>query len=155
MIKANTHLGNRMLHRNKSVMIEGGAIPRARVMDQVMIDRYLMRGLLNLTQHRAGEFLMQQAARAGAWATGCDWSKPGGVGAGGSRGHVGSLAYGGTLAAVQDKLGWFHMWICREVVIHDYDASKSDFRMDCLRQGLDWIAHRRMGIRPMRLLRGG
>ena len=32
--------------------------PRAKVMNQTMIDQYLMYGMLDLAQHRAGEYLL-------------------------------------------------------------------------------------------------
>ena len=74
METAKTHLGNRQLHKRHSVMIEGGMIPRAKVMDQTLIDRYLMKGLIDLTQHQAGEYLLRQACLAKLWATGVDLS---------------------------------------------------------------------------------
>jgi len=61
MQKAITYLGNKELHRRHSVMIEGGKIPRARLMTQIMIDKYLMRGIIDLIQHQAGEYLYRQA----------------------------------------------------------------------------------------------
>ena len=128
MLKAKTHLGNSQLHKVKSVMVTGGQIPRAKVMDQTRIDGYLMRGLLNLTQPRAGEVLLGQAAKAGAWPTGVNWG-----GSGGGSGNyvpVAGFSFGGTLAAVQDKYGWFHSYVVKEVVIHDWDVSASDFRPD-------------------------
>lgn len=144
------HLGNKMLHKNKSVMVEGGKFPRARVMDQTMIDRYLMRGILNLSQHRAGEMLLGQAAKAGAWPTGANWA---GAGGGGQHDYVPSagFSFGGTLACVRDKYGFFHAYVVKEVVIHDWDVSGDDFRMGVLKQGLDWIGFRRMGAGVDRL----
>jgi len=70
MEQAKTHLGNKQLHKQHSVMIEGGRYPRGRVMDQVIFDRYLMEGLISLGQHRAAEFLLSMAGRAGVWASG-------------------------------------------------------------------------------------
>jgi len=145
MEKAKTHLGNVQLHKNKSVMVEGGKVPRARVMDQTMIDRYLMRGVLNLQQHRAGEYLLLQAARGQAWPTGVDWSSVGSTG--GKKDYVpsGGFAFGGTLACVEDKYGFLHAYVVKTVVLHDWDVEGDGLLMGCLKRGLDWVAVRRMG----------
>ena len=146
--ESKTHLGNKRLHKNKSVMIEGGQVPRARVMDQCIIDRYLMRGLLDLKQHQAGEFILKQASIAKAWPTGVDWS--GSMAGGGKRNNVpfGVFPLGQTLSAIEDRYGWFHMYVTSEVTIHDWDVSANEFMLDCLREGLNWVADRRMVGRP-------
>ena len=154
METAITHLGNDQLHRNKSVMVEGGRYPRARVMNQHMIDQYLMRGLLNLEQHQAGEYLMGQALRAGVWASTVDLS--GTKIQGKKRDFTPSNAFGfvRSVRAVYQRYGWFHSWLMVEVVIRDWDVQESSMRMVCLRQALDWIVERRMGgtHNPMRRL---
>lgn len=70
MEQAKTNLGTPELHKRHSIMIEGGRYPRSRVMDQMIFDRYLMEGIINLSQHRSAEFLLNMAARAGMWARG-------------------------------------------------------------------------------------
>ena len=146
--KSNTHLGNKMLHRNKSVMVESGMVARSRVMDQCIIDRYLMRGELNLQQHRAGELILGQAAMAKSWATGVDLSST--RVSGGKKDHTpfGVFPLGRTLVTIKKRYGWFHMYLVSEVVLHDWDVSKDEFKMDCLREGLDWVANRRMNGNP-------
>lgn len=148
METAKTHLGNSQLHKNKSVMIEGGQFPRAKVMDQHIIDRYLMLGLLKLQQHQAAEFVLAQAAAGGSWPTGVDWSGTSVTGL--IRNYVPSRSFplGRTLVKVKRRFGWFHMYVLNEIVVHDWDASEDDFRMECFRESLDWIAERIMGRRP-------
>ena len=63
--KKYSDLGSPEVHQRHAVMIEGGTVPRARVMDQTLIDRYLIDGLLTLQEHQAGEYLLSQAAKAG------------------------------------------------------------------------------------------
>ena len=55
-MKSNTELGTPEIHQRHSVMIEGGTVPRAKVMDGTVVDRYLMDGLINLQQHMACEY---------------------------------------------------------------------------------------------------
>ena len=155
MEQAKTHLGTPELHKRKSVMIEGGLVPRARVMNQHMIDQYLMDGKINFGQHMAGEYLLGQAARAGVWPTGVNLSETRVTGAIGNFVPFGAFPFGRTLVTVRKRYGDFHAYLVCEVVVHDWDVSKSTSRMGCLRESLDWISERRMGggRDPVRLLR--
>jgi hypothetical protein len=136
-------------------MIEGGRFPRAKVMNQTMIDQYLMKGLVNLVEHQAGEYLIGQAARAGAWPTGVNLSDT--RVSGGTRNNVpfGIFPYGRTLVTVKKKYGWFHMYLLEQVVIFGWDVSGDGVRMKCLKQALNLVAERRMGggKDPLRALR--
>lgn len=158
-----TNLGNKHLHKRHSIMIEGGQVPRAKVMDQTMIDRYLMRGLINLDQYRAGEYLLEQAGK-------CMWAK--GVnlqGAGksepGSRVLFASAPFGKSLRLIQDRFGWFHMRVVRQVIAEDFDIApdrtepseaqsiRDGLRMRCLRQALDYVSSIKLGGDPLRKIR--
>lgn len=136
-----TSLGNRQLHKQHSVMIEGGMIPRAKVMDQHMIDRYLMDGKLNLAQHRAAEILLGQATKAGIWPTGVNLE---GSGITGFRNYVpfGAFPLGRTLVRVKRRYGRLHAFIMMQVVCFDKDVSGDDYQMGCLVESLDLIANR-------------
>ena len=46
--KSHTDLGTNEIYKRHSVMIEGGKVPRAKVMDQTLIDRYLVDGIISL-----------------------------------------------------------------------------------------------------------
>jgi len=50
-----------------------------------------------------------------------------------------------TVRGIEKRYGWFHSWLVVEVVVRDWDVSKTPLRMTCLRQALDWIVERRMG----------
>ena len=65
MQNQHTDLGTNEIHKRHSVMVEGGAMPRAKVMDQMVIDRYLINGALSLSEHQAGEYILNQASKAG------------------------------------------------------------------------------------------
>ncbi len=137
------NLGNTELRNHHSVMLEPGIVPRAKVMDQHMIDRYLMRGLLDLNQHHAGERLLQQAAHAGIWATGINWQTTGG-GAGVSN-YIpfGMFPFGRTLAKVEKYCGKRSAFIVQRVVCYDWDVSEDEKKMKHLRAGLNVIGSRR------------
>lgn len=141
-----THLGNKELHRRHSVMVEGGVVPRAKVMDQTMIDKLLMRGQITLAQHRAGEYLLNQAARAGIYPRGINWDSAGGTKPG-PRVPFGMFPFGRTIIIVKRRYGWFHAYLVQEVVCQNWDVSADEMKMKCLREALDWIADRRMALR--------
>jgi hypothetical protein len=148
-----THLGNNELHKRHSVMITGGAVPRAKVMDQLIIDRFLMRGLLNIGQHRAGEHLYGLANRAGLFPSTVHWNSSGGLP---PHSHVpiGASSFGNAITLVADKYGWFHGYLVKQVVCFDWDVSGNKFRMKCLRQSLDRISSRMLShtIDPVRFI---
>ena len=136
-------------------MVEGGSFPRSRVMNQMLIDEYLMRQHINLVQHQAGEHLLGQAQRAGIWATGVNLS---GTRVTGSRNDFipfGAFPYGRTIEAIKKKYGWFHQYLVQQVVCFGWDISKDEFRLNCLHEGLDCIAERQLGggRDPLRALR--
>ena len=139
-----TNLGNRELRQHHSVRIEGGNVPRAQVMDQTIIDRFLMHGLIDLGQHRAAEYLLRQAAKAGIWPTGINWGGAGSTG--GKRNYVpfGAFPYGRTLVLVRRRYGHYHAYLVQEVVCYDWDVSGSAYKMGCLRDSLDLIADRKI-----------
>lgn len=147
-----THLGTAQLYKRHSVMIEGGVVPRARVMDQRIIDRYLMNGWLDLAQHRAAELILDQASRAGIWAKGVNWA---GSGGGGTQNYVpfGAFPLGRTMDSIRKRFGEFHAYVTQEVVIYDWDISKHKRRMKCLRQSLDLIDALKVRHGPLRELK--
>ena len=156
MEQAKTNLGTKELHKNKSVMIEGGMYPRAKVMDQHVVDRYLMNGTITLVQHRAAEHLLQLGSRAGEWPTGADLT---GTRVQGSRKDfvpAQAFALGRVLVRVKKRYGWFHAYLVKEVVLHDWDVAENELRMKCLREALNLIADKCMGgtANPMRLING-
>jgi hypothetical protein len=149
-----THLGNRELHRQHSIMITGGAIPVAKVMDQHVIDKYLMHGLLSLSQHRAGEFVLGKAADAGMWATGVNLS--------GLMVQLGKhdnvpfrlFPFGKILTSVRRQLGEPHVYVLTEVICKEKDVQHRKQYMTCLREALDCVANRYTGgNRHLRSLR--
>lgn len=148
-----THLGNVQLHRRHSVMIEGGKVPRAKVMDQHIFDRYLMLGLITLKQHRAAEFLLDQARVAGVWAKGIDLSRA--QVQDGVRNNVPFRIFpmGRTLTRVRKRFGDFHPYLVKEVVCFDWDVRHDEKLMACLCEALDWIADRSINHVPINNLR--
>ncbi|MBM54249.1 MAG: hypothetical protein CMB36_04375 [Euryarchaeota archaeon] len=155
--KLHTDLGTKEIHKRHAVMVEGGTMPRAKVMDQNVIDRYLMDGLLTLGEHQAGEYILSQAVKAGIF------SKPLRYEAGSGDANPDSMAsdalmrYGKTLRLVGRRYGDYARYLVEEVVVHGWDISASKERLLTLKKGLGWIAERRMsgGKNPVRHLKSG
>jgi len=145
-------LGSPEVYQRHSVMVEGGTVPRAKVMDQTLIDRYLMDGLLTLQEHQAGEYVMGQALKAGLY------TKPLNYEAGGGEANPDSVAsealmrYGRTLDLVGRRFGPYAKYLVEEVVIHGWDISDNSDRLKGLKKSLGWISERRMmgGKNPLR-----
>jgi hypothetical protein len=155
--KSHTDLGTSEIHKRHRVMIEGGQMPRARVMDQTVVDRMLMEGLLTLQQHQAAEYLMNQASRAGLYTKSVNYKD---MNSGGERvsdalANEDLMRYGRTLRLVERRYGAYHKYLVEEVVIHNWDITGDEKKMGVLREGLEWIADRRMagGRNPMRHIR--
>jgi hypothetical protein len=123
-------------------MVEGGPVPRAKVMDQAMIDRYLMLGELTLAQHQAGEYLLGQAAKSGIYARA---PNPDTV-QGGQKNFIpmGVFAFGRTLDLLTKRFGEENSRLVAQVVCHDLDVSGDEESMELLQDSLQLISDRRM-----------
>jgi len=144
-----TSLGTPELHKRHSVLIEGGPMPRSRVLSQTRIDKLLMAGSLSLAQHQAGEHCMSQYSLCAP--RGINW---GGIRvSGGKRDHIpwGSIPFNGTLAMVKKRLSWFHMLVLKEVIVNDLPVHQN-IRLSCLKAALDLVADQRMGGGSLRRL---
>lgn len=138
-----TDLGTNEIHKRHRVLIAGGSVPKARVMDQTMIDRYLMQGFLTLAQHQAGEYILRQAVAAGMYTPPLNYSAPTGTGEpSGPRDAI--LRFGRTMAIVRRRYGEYASYVVEEVVCHGWDVSGDKNKMRVLRDGLDIIVQRKM-----------
>lgn len=154
--KSHTDLGTKEIYKRHAVMVEGGNMPRAKVMDQTLIDRYLMDGLLTLSQHQAGEYVMSQALSAGLYPKPLSSEPSSGERAKDSVATESLMRYGRTLDLVEKRLGPYHKYLIEEVVLHGWDVSLDAKKMTALKQALDWISDRRLagGRNPLRKLKG-
>ena len=155
--KQPTDLGTKEIHQRKKVMIEGGKLPRARVMDQLMIDKYLMDGLLTLAQHQAGEYILQQATMAGVYTRPLNMEGGGGTVNKAKPDNINDalIRFGRTMKIISNKFGTMASYIVEEVVCHNMDVSRNGEKMRVLKDGLDLIVNARMagGRNPMRHLK--
>lgn len=149
-----TYLGSPELHKKHRVMIEPGIVPRARVMDQAPIDELLLSGHLDLKQHRAAEYLIQQAVMSGTYPRGVNLE--GASTSGGVSDFVphGIEPFSRTLRAVRKHLSEAHERIVREVVLMD-SAVTGRKELGMLQAALICIADKRMGYKsdPVRWIK--
>ncbi len=145
-------LGSPEVHQRHSVMVEGGTVPRAKVMDQSLIDRYLMDGLLTLQEHQAGEYVMGQALKAGLYTKPLNYEAGSGEASPDSVASEALMRYGRTLDLVGRRFGPYAKYLVEEVVIHGWDISDNSNRLKGLKKSLAWISERRMmgGKDPLR-----
>ena len=154
-----TDLGTAEIHHRHKVMIEGGQVPRAKVLDQCVIDKMLMaedkNKSINLSQHQAGEFLLAQASAAGIY---CATSKMDGMPSGVAKKSfvpVGIFPLSRTLRLVVKSKSEFHAYLVQEVVCQNWDVSDDPEHMIILRESLDVISEGKMagGMNPSRHIR--
>ena len=153
---SHTDLGTNEIHKRHSVMIEGGKMPRAKVMDQTLIDRYLIDGLLTLQEHQAAEYVLNQGSAAGLYVKPLKFeASTGGKRSEDPMANDALMRFGRTLKLVSDRFGEYHKYLVQEVVIHEWDVSADSKKLKALKEGLSWIAERRMagGRNPVRHLR--
>ena len=153
--KKYSDLGSPEVHHRHAVMIEGGTVPRARVMDQTLIDRYLIDGLLTLQEHQAGEYLLSQAAKAGIFTKPLRYEVGAGEANADSMASESLMRYGRTLTLVRKRYGQEHQRLVEDVVIDGLDVSRDKRLLVMLKEALGLISERRMagGRNPMRHLR--
>ena len=141
MTKSISDLGTREIHARHSVMIEGGTIPRARVMDQLIVDRLLMDGRLTLRQHMAAELFLSQAERACIHIRAQKYdSIPAGNGRKDNFGN-GYGAFSKTVNLVKKALSVEHARVLYDCLISNDFAEKN---YSLLVDSLDLILNRRM-----------
>jgi hypothetical protein len=149
--QAISSLGNVQLHKRHSVMIEGGKIPRAKVMDQRIFDRYLMHGIFSAVQHAAAEQLLEQAGWAGLWARGVKWDGAGG----GGQGCVvpfGVAPFGNSIALIRAEFSDRHAWLIVKMVVNDCDVAADESDATRVQRALDYLADSRGVTDPIRRL---
>ena len=140
MEQAKTHLGNSQLHKQHSVMIEGGAFPRSRVIDQFIFDRYLMEGLITLPQHRSAEFLLNMAARAGMWARGARLDGVYTDGQKKSKVFFAMMPLGNALSKIRSNCGERHYHLTKAVIIDNKDVRKRDGGMKMFCDSMEYVS---------------
>lgn len=137
--QANTNLGSKELHKRHSVMIEGGKYPRSKVMDQLIFDRYLMEGLINLSQHRSSEFLLNMAATAGMWARGANLNGVYVDSKKTSKVFFGMVPLGNALAKIKEQCSNRHCLITVAVIVHNKDVRNLDDGIRAFTDAMDYV----------------
>lgn len=148
-----TDLGTKEIHQRHSVMIEGGTLPRAKVMDQTVVDRLLMEARINLHQYQAAEYLLEQAMKSGIHLRS---PRMDGLPPGGGRPDIyqlGLMQFGRTLKLVRKALSEAHETVLVGVVVQGQGV-RDDQVLGVLKQALDLIVERRLsgGRNPLRHL---
>ena len=155
--KSYSELGSNEIHKRHRVMVEGGKLPRAKVMDQLVIDKYLIDGLVTLAQHQAAEYILNQAVKAGVYTRPLSYSEP--SSGDGQKGNVSDylLRFGNTMGLISRRYGQYASYLTEEVVCHNWDVSGDGGKLRILKESLDLIVNLRMagGRNPMRHMRKG
>lgn len=117
-------------------MIEPGVVPRARVMDQTRLDRYLMDGVITPRQHTAGMVIHRHAYKAGMFPKGQDYT-PKIKTPPSSRVLVRKDGFGKISRRIAKHLSPEHLRVTTAVICFDADVSGES--MTRLRQTLNYV----------------
>jgi len=148
-----TELGNKQLHERHSVMIEGGTIARARVMDQLVIDKMLAEGMLSAGQHRVAEEILSLAVESGFYAS----APP-------LEGSTSSLkgtkvpskvfSYARKLRPIRRRYGRYGEYLVQEVIVHNWDITNDEVKMKVFLACLSHLDAQSFIKNPIRHLTG-
>ena len=133
-------LGTDEIHKRHSIFVEtiDNKVSRSKVMDQAIIDRYLIQGVITLSQHQSAEVIMANASGSGIYAKTQNWDNQtfGGIP---ERIPRGIFALGNLLKVIEKNTSALHSSLVEEVVCKNKDVSESEDKMKLLGEGLDAI----------------
>lgn len=115
-------------------------MPRAIVMDQLVIDKYLMEGVITLAQYRSAEFLINMAARAGMWAKGIDTSDTYSDVPKKTKDMFRMMPLGDALSKIKRDCGSARYQAAKVVIFNDYDIRKRD-GLRFFTEAMDYVAN--------------
>lgn len=124
---------------NRAIVVEEGIIPRARAMDQCVVDVFLLKGLITIQQHQAAEYFMDICAKSqmfihslGYDSTPCTGTM--------KKDKVYFFPYSRLVNSINKKLSFSHSKVLHDVVIEDIYPERD---MDKLEECLDFISETR------------
>ena len=117
-------------------MVEAGIVPRARAMDQCVVDVLLLGELITIQQHQAAEYFMDICAKSQMYIPSLSYdSTP--VSGTVRKDKVYYFPYSRLIKSINKKLSFDHSKVLHDVVIEDIYPERS---MDKLEECLDFIS---------------
>ena len=122
---------------SRTLVVEAGIVPRAKAMDQCVVDVLLLGELITIRQHQAAEYFMDICAKSQMYVRSYSYdSMPASAGTV-RKDKVYYFPYSRLIRSINEKLSREHSTILHEVVIHDIYPERN---MDKLSECLDFIS---------------
>lgn len=125
---------------SRTLIVEAGIIPRARAMDQCVIDVLLLGDLITIRQHQAAEYFMDICAKSQMYVRSYSYDSIGASSGTVRKDKVYYFPYSRLVKSINKKLSLDHSKIIHEVVIQDVYPERD---MDKLTECLDFISESR------------
>jgi len=124
---------------SRSIVVEAGIVPRARAMDQCVVDVLLLKNLITIQQHQAAEYFMDICAKSQMFihSHGYDSIRATGTQ---KKDKVYFFPYSRLVKSINTKLSINHSKVLHDVVIEDMYPKQN---MDKLEECLDFISETR------------
>ena len=125
---------------SRTLIVEAGIVPRARAMDQCVIDVLLLGDLITIRQHQAAEYFMDICAKSQMYVRSYSYDSVGASSGTVRKDKVYYFPYSRLVKSINKKLSLDHSKIIHEVVIQDVYPERD---MDKLTECLDFISESR------------
>ena len=137
-------VGSQMLHERHKIRLEkeeGEPIARAKVTDQLVIDRLLNDDLISLSQHKAAEIFLLTAKNAGIFLTGPNMMGSPSGSAKKEKYHFGLLRFGRMLSMVSEEIGQRGADLLMIVTCEEHEPNEE--QLEIYKKALDVIVESR------------
>lgn len=125
---------------SRTLVVEAGIVPRAKAMDQCVVDVLLLGELITIRQHQAAEYFMDICAKSQMYVRSYSYDSIGASSGTVRKDKVYYFPYSRLVKSINKKLSLDHSKIIHEVVIQDVYPERD---MDKLTECLDFISESR------------
>ena len=125
---------------NRTLVVEAGIVPRARAMDQCVIDVLLLGDLITIRQHQAAEYFMDICAKSQMYVHSYSYDSIRASTGTVRKDKVYYFPYSRLIKSINKKLSIDHTKVLHDVVIDDIYPDRTIGKLE---EGLDFISDTR------------
>ena len=125
---------------NRTLVVEAGIVPRARAMDQCVIDVLLLGDLITIRQHQAAEYFMDICAKSQMYVHSYSYDSIRASTGTVRKDKVYYFPYSRLIKSINKKLSIDHTKVLHDVVIEDIYPERTIGKLE---EGLDFISDTR------------
>lgn len=125
---------------SRAIVVDGGIVPTARVMDQCVIDVLLLGDLITIRQHQAAEYFMDICAKSQMYVHSYSYDSIRASTGTVRKDKVYYFPYSRLIKSINKKLSIDHTKVLHDVVIEDIYPERTIGKLE---EGLDFISDTR------------